>query len=128
MNFKHLLMDLNRIERVINETVMDEVERGLINDQAPETIKLPVDDLLGDLIIAILDDLRLPKYIVEKDVEGDKITLQIDSKCVSDIYRDLNTNWKAEAEVIKQQYFDDKGVKKKKKEILKEFGFLKKFG
>ena len=75
MNFKHLLMDLNRIERVINETVMDEVERGLINDQAPETIKLPVDDLLGDLISAILDDLRLPKYIVEKDVEGDKITL-----------------------------------------------------
>ena len=56
MNFKHLLMDLNRIERVINETVMDEVERGLINDQAPETIKLPIDDLLGDLIIAILDD------------------------------------------------------------------------
>lgn len=110
MNFKHLLMDLNRIERVINETVMDEVERGLINDQAPETIKLPVDDLLGDLIIAILDDLRLPKYIVEKDVEGDKITLQIDSKRVSDIYRDLNTNWKAEAEVIKQQYFNDKGV------------------
>ena len=110
MNFKHLLMDLNRIERVINETVMDEVERGLINDQAPETIKLPVDDLLGDLIIAILDDLRLPKYIVEKDVEDDKITLQIDSKRVSDIYRDLNTNWKAEAEVIKQQYFKDKGV------------------
>ena len=110
MNFKHLLMDLNRIERVINETVMDEVERGLINDQAPETIKLPVDDLLGDLIIAILDDLRLPKYIVEKDVEDDKITLQIDSKRVSDIYRDLNTNWKAEAEIIKQQYFDDKGV------------------
>ena len=110
MNFKHLLMDLNRIERVINETVMDEVERGLINDQAPETIKLPIDDLLGDLIIAILDDLRLPKYIVEKDVEGDKITLQIDSKRVSDIYRDLNTNWKAETEVIKQQYFKDKGV------------------
>ena len=111
MNFKHLLMDLNRIERVINETVMDEVERGLINDQAPETIKLPIDDLLGDLIIAILDDLRLPKYIVEKDVEDDKITLQIDSKRVSDIYIDLNTNWKAEAEVIKQQYFNDKGVK-----------------
>lgn len=110
MNFKHLLMDLNRIERVINETVMDEVERGLINDQAPETIKLPIDDLLGDLIIAILDDLRLPKYIVEKDVEDDKITLQIDSKRVSDIYRDLNTNWKVEAEVIKQQYFNDKGV------------------
>lgn len=103
-------MDLNRIERVINETVMDEVERGLINDQAPETIKLPIDDLLGDLIIAILDDLRLPKYIVEKDVEDDKITLQIDSKRVSDIYRDLNTNWKAETEVIKQQYFKDKGV------------------
>ena len=110
MNFKHLLMDLNRIERVINETVMDEVERGLINDQAPETIKLPIDDLLGDLIIAILDDLRLPKYIVEKDVEDDKITLQIDSTRVSDIYRDLNTNWKVEAEVIKQQYFNDKGV------------------
>ena len=110
MNFKHLLMDLNRIERVINETVMDEVERGLINDQAPETIKLPVDDLLGDLIIAILDDLRLPKYIVEKDVEDDKITLQIDSKRVSDIYRDLNANWKVETEVIKQQYFNDKGV------------------
>ena len=110
MNFKHLLMDLNRIERVINETVMDEVERGLINDQAPETIKLPIDDLLGDLIIAILDDLRLPKYIIEKEVEGNKITLQIDSKRVSDIYRDLNTNWKAEAEVIKQQYFKDKGV------------------
>ena len=111
MNFKHLLMDLNRIERVINETVMDEVERGLINDQAPETIKLPIDDLLGDLIIAILDDLRLPKYIVEKDVEDDKITLQIDSKRISDIYRDLNTNWKVEAEVIKEQYFNDKGVK-----------------
>ena len=110
MNFKHLLMDLNRIERVINETVMDEVGRGLINDQAPETIKLPVDDLLGDLIIAILDDLRLPKYVVEKDVEDDKITLQIDSKRDSDIHRDLNANWKAETEVIKQQYFNDKGV------------------
>ena len=110
MNFKHLLMDLNRIERVINETVMDEVERGLINDQAPETIKLPVDDLLGDLIIAILDDLRLPKYIVEKDVEDDKITLQIDSKCVSDAYNDLKANWRVEADVIKQQYFKDKGV------------------
>lgn len=103
-------MDLNRIERVINETVMDEVERGLINDQAPETIKLPVDDLLGDLIIAILDDLRLPKYIVEKDVEDDKITLQIDSKCVSDAYNDLKANWRVEADVIKQQYFKDKGV------------------
>lgn len=110
MNFKHLLMDLNRIERVINETVMDEVERGLINDQAPETIKLPIDDLLGDLIIAILDDLRLPKYIVEKDVEDDKITLQIDSKCVSDAYNDLKANWRVEADVIKQQYFKDKGV------------------
>ena len=110
MNFKHLLMDLNRIERVINETVMDEVGRGLINDQGPETIKLPIDDLLGDLIIAILDDLRLPKYVVEKDVEDDKITLQIDSKRVSDIYRDLNANWKVETEVIKQQYFNDKGV------------------
>ena len=110
MNFKHLLMDLNRIERVINETVMDEVERGFINDQAPETIKLPIDDLLGDLIIAILDDLRLPKYIVEKDVEDDKITLQIDSKCVSDAYDDLKANWRVEADVIKQQYFKDKGV------------------
>ena len=110
MNFKHLLMDLNRIERVINETVMDEVERGLINDQAPETIKLPIDDLLGDLIIAILDDLRLPKYIVEKDVEDDKVTLQIDSKCVSDAYNDLKANWRVEADVIKQQYFKDKGV------------------
>ena len=110
MNFKHLLMDLNRIERVINETVMDEVERGLINDQAPETIKLPIDDLLGDLIIAILDDLRLPKYIVEKDVEDDKITLQIDSKCVSDAYNDLKANWRVEADVITQQYFKDKGV------------------
>ena len=110
MNFKHLLMDLNRIERVINETVMDEVERGLINDQAPETIKLPIDDLLGDLIIAVLDDLRLPKYIVEKDVEDDKITLQIDSKCVSDAYNDLKANWRVEADVIKQQYFKDKGV------------------
>ena len=110
MNFKHLLMDLNRIERVINETVMDKVERGLINDQAPETIKLPIDDLLGDLIIAILDDLRLPKYIVEKDVEDDKITLQIDSKCVSDAYNDLKANWRVEADVIKQQYFKDKGV------------------
>ena len=103
-------MDLNRIERVINETVMDEVERGLINDQAPETIKLPIDDLLGDLIIAVLDDLRLPKYIVEKDVEDDKITLQIDSKCVSDAYNDLKANWRVEADVIKQQYFKDKGV------------------
>ena len=110
MNFKHLLMDLNRIERVINETVMDEVERGLINDQSTETIKLTIDDLLGDLIIAILDDLRLPKYIVEKDVEGDKITLQIDSKCVSDAYNDLKANWRVEADVIKQQYFKDKGV------------------
>ena len=110
MNFKHLLMDLNRIERVINETVMDEVERGLINDQAPETIKLPIDDLLGDLIIAILDDLRLPKYIVEKDVEDDKITLQIDSKCVSYAYNNLKANWRVEADVIKQQYFKDKGV------------------
>ena len=110
MNIRHLLMDLNRIERVINEAVMDEVERGLITDQAPEVIELPIDDLLGDLIIAILDDLRLPEYIIEKDVDGDKITFKIDSKCVSDTYSDLKANWKTETEVIKQQYFKDKGV------------------
>ena len=110
MNIRHLLMDLNRIERVINETVMDEVERGLITDQAPNVIELPIDDLLGDLIIAILDDLRLPKYIIEKDVDGDKITFKIDSKCVSDTYSDLKANWETETEVIKQQYFKDKGV------------------
>ena len=110
MNIKHLLMDLKRIERVINETVTDEIERGLITDQAPDAISLPIDDLLGDLIIAILDDLSLSKHIVEKDIEGDKITLQIDSKRVSDLYCDLNSNWKTEVEVIKQQYFGDKGV------------------
>lgn len=110
MNIRHLLMDLNRIERVINETVSDEITKGLIDEKAPEEIKLPIDDLLGDFIIAILDDLDLHNVIVEKDVEGDKITLKIDSKCVSDTYDDLNANWKAETEVIKQQYFKDKGV------------------
>lgn len=110
MNFKHLLMDLNRIERVINETVMDEVERGLINDQAPETIKLPIDDLLGDLIIAILDDLRLPKYIVEKDVEGEFLTLQIDEKRCLNEYQKQISEWKAERDELVREYFTNKGV------------------
>ena len=61
---------INYVERTINEIVIDEVEKGLLNEEVPKTIKLPVDDLLGDTIIAFLDALDLSNYILEKDIEG----------------------------------------------------------
>ena len=50
---------INYVERTINEIVTEEVEKGLLDEKAPKIIKLPVDDLLGDTIIAFLDVLDL---------------------------------------------------------------------
>ena len=79
MKVKDLPM-INYVERTINEIVIDEVEKGLLNEEVPKIIKLPVDDLLGDTIIAFLDALDLSNYILEKDIEGEFLTLQIDEK------------------------------------------------
>ena len=49
MKVKDLPM-INYVERTINEIVIDEVEKGLLNEEVPKIIKLPVDDLLGDTI------------------------------------------------------------------------------
>ena len=58
----------------------DEIEKGLLNEESPKIIKLPIDELLGDTIIAFLDALDLSNYILEKDIEGEFLTLQIDEK------------------------------------------------
>ena len=41
------------IEKTINGVVADEIEKGLLNEEAPKEIKLPIDELLGDTIIAL---------------------------------------------------------------------------
>ena len=52
------------IEKTINDVVADEIEKGLLNEESPKIIKLPLDELLGDRIIAFLDALRLSIYIL----------------------------------------------------------------
>lgn len=99
------------VEKTINNAVADEIEKGLLNEEAPKAIKLPIDELLGDTIIAFLDALSLSNHILEKDVEGEFLTLYIDEKRCLNEYRVQLAEWKCEDTAIKRQYFDDKGVK-----------------
>ena len=110
MKVKDLPM-INYVERTINEIVIDEVEKGLLNEEVPKTIKLPVDDLLGDTIIAFLDALDLSNYILEKDIEGEFLTLQIDEKRCLNEYQKQISEWKSERDELVREYFANKGVK-----------------
>ena len=98
------------IEKTINDVVADEIEKGLLNEEAPKEIKLPIDELLGDTIIALLDALSLSDYIVEKDIEGEFLTLQIDEKrCLNEYRKQLN-EWKRERDELVKEFFSNKGV------------------
>ena len=101
---------INYVERTINEIVIDEVEKGLLNEEVPKTIKLPVDDLLGDTIIAFLDALDLSNYILEKDIEGEFLTLQIDEKRCLNEYQKQDEEWKSEKDALNEYFFKSKGV------------------
>ena len=109
MKVKDLPM-INYVERTINEIVIDEVEKGLLNEEVPKTIKLPVDDLLGDTIIAFLDALDLSNYILEKDIEGEFLTLQIDEKRCLNEYQKQDEEWKSEKDALNEYFFKSKGV------------------
>lgn len=98
------------IEKTINGVVEDEIEKGLLNEEAPKEIKLPIDELLGDTIIALLDALSLSSYILEKDIEGGFLTLQIDEKrCLNEYRKQLN-EWKRERDELVKEFFNNKGV------------------
>lgn len=98
------------IEKTINDVVADEIEKGLLNEEAPKEIKLPIDELLGDTIIALLDALSLSSYILEKDIEGEFLTLQIDEKrCLNEYRKQLN-EWKRERDELVKEFFSNKGV------------------
>lgn len=98
------------IEKTINGVVADEIEKGLLNEEAPKEIKLPIDELLGDTIIALLDVLSLSSYILEKDIEGEFLTLQIDEKrCLNEYRKQLN-EWKRERDELVKEFFSNKGV------------------
>ena len=109
MKVKDLPM-INYVERTINEIVIDEVEKGLLNEEVPKTIKLPVDDLLGDTIIAFLDALDLSNYILEKDIEGEFLTLQIDEKRCLNEYQKQDEEWKSEKDALNEYFFESRGV------------------
>ena len=109
MKVKDLPM-INYIERTINAAVMDEIEKGLLDEKAPKTIKLPVDDLLGDAIIAFLDVLSLSNYILEKDIEGAFLTLQIDEKRCLNEYQKKEEEWKSEKDTLNKYFFESRGV------------------
>ena len=109
MKVKDLPM-INYIERTINTAVTDEIEKGLLDEKAPKTIKLPVDDLLGDTIIAFLDVLDLSNYILEKDVEGEFLTLQIDEKRCLNEYQKQDKEWKSEKDALNEYFFESRGV------------------
>ena len=99
------------IEKTINDVVADEIEKGLLNEESPKIIKLPIDELLGDTIIAFLDALSLSNYILEKDIEGEFLTLQIDEKrCLSEYQKQIS-EWKSERDELVREYFTNKGVK-----------------
>lgn len=98
------------IKKTINGVVADEIEKGLLNEEAPKEIKLPIDELLGDTIIALLDVLSLSNYIVEKDVEGEFLTLQIDEKRCLNEYRKQLSEWKRERDELVKEFFSNKGV------------------
>ena len=101
---------INYVERTINEIVIDEVEKGLLNEEVPKIIKLPVDDLLGDTIIAFLDALDLSNYILEKDIEGEFLTLQIDEKRCLNEYQKQDKEWKSEKDALNEYFFKSRGV------------------
>lgn len=98
------------IEKTINGVVADEIEKGLLNEEAPKEIKLPIDELLGDTIIALLDVLSLSNYIVEKDVEGEFLMLRIDEKRCLNEYRKQLSEWKRERDELVREYFSSKEV------------------
>ena len=101
---------INYIERTINEAVTEEIEKGLLDEKAPKTIKLPIDDLLGDTIIAFLDVLSLSDYILEKDIEGEFLTLQIDEKRCLNEYQKQDEEWKSEKDALNEYFFESRGV------------------
>ena len=109
MRVKDLPM-IGYIEKTINDVVADEIEKGLLNEESPKIIKLPIDELLGDTIIAFLDALSLSSYILEKDIEGEFLTLQIDEKRCLNEYQKQLTEWKSERSELVNRYFNDKGV------------------
>ena len=109
MQVKDLPM-IGYIEKTINDVVADEIEKGLLNEESPKVIKLPIDELLGDTIIAFLDVLSLSSYILEKDIEGEFLTLQIDEKRCLNEYQKQLTEWKSERSELVNRYFNDKGV------------------
>lgn len=109
MQVKDLPM-IGYIEKTINDVVADEIEKGLLNEESPKIIKLPIDELLGDTIIAFLDALSLSSYILEKDIEGEFLTLQIDEKrCLNEYRKQLN-EWKRERDELVKEYFNNKEV------------------
>ena len=109
MQVKDLPM-IGYIEKTINDVVADEIEKGLLNEESPKIIKLPIDELLGDTIIAFLDALSLSSCILEKDIEGEFLTLQIDEKRCLNEYQKQLTEWKSERSELVNRYFNDKGV------------------
>ena len=110
MQVKNLPM-IGYIEKTINDVVADEIEKGLLNEESPKIIKLPIDELLGDTIIAFLDALSLSSYILEKDIEGEFLTLQIDEKRCLNEYQKQISEWKSERDGLLREYFTNKGVK-----------------
>lgn len=110
MQVKDLPM-IGYIEKTINDVVADEIEKGLLNEESPKIIKLPIDELLGDTIIAFLDALSLSNYILEKDIEGEFLTLQIDEKRCLNEYQKQISEWKSERDGLLREYFTNKGVK-----------------
>ena len=109
MKVKDLPM-INYVERTINEIVTEEVEKGLLDEKAPKIIRLPVDDLLGDTIIAFLDVLDLSNYILEKDIEGEFLTLQIDEKRCLNEYQKQSEEWEDERNTLNKQFLESRGV------------------
>ena len=96
MQVKDLPM-IGYIEKTINDVVADEIEKGLLNEESPK-------------IIAFLDVLSLSSYILEKDIEGEFLTLYIDEKRCLNEYQKQLTEWKSERSELVNRYFNDKGV------------------
>ena len=109
MQVKDLPM-IGYIEKTINDVVADEIEKGLLNEESPKVIKLPIDELLGDTIIAFLDVLSLSNYILEKDVEGEFLTLQIDEKRCLNEYQKQDEEWENERNALNKQFLESRGV------------------
>ena len=109
MQVKDLPM-IGYIEKTINDVVADEIEKGLLSEESPKVIKLPIDELLGDTIIAFLDALSLSSYILEKDIEGEFLTLQIDEKRCLNEYQKQDEEWKSEKDALNEYFFKSRGV------------------